>query len=81
MVVNLFELILTIDLFDIFRVISEILRHIKQSTQKALNNKISTRSSRLEFESDNITKPKAIKFVAKKYCLIISNNGNILHQL
>ena len=34
----------------------------------------------LEFKSDNITKSKAIKFIAKKYCLITSTNGNVLHQ-
>ena len=51
---------------DIFRAINEIFRHIKQSTKKTLINKISTRLLRLEFKSDNITKSKAINFIAKK---------------
>ena len=34
----------------------------------------------LEFKSDDIIKPKAMKFIVKKYCLTISNNGNVLCQ-
>ena len=64
--------------FDIFRAISEIFRHNKQSTKKTLRNKLSTR---LEFKSDNITKSKAIKFIVKrKYCLIISNNRTVVKK-
>ena len=43
--------------------------------------KISTRFSGLEFKSDNIIKSIAIKYFVKKYCLIISNNGNLWCQL
>ena len=50
---------------DIFRAINKIFRHIKQSTKKTLINKISTRTLRLEFTSDNISKSKAIKFIVK----------------
>ena len=49
--------------FDIFRAINEIFRHIKQSTKKTLINIISTRLLGLEFKSDNIITPKAIKFI------------------
>ena len=59
--------------FDIFRAISEIFRHIKQSTKKTVINKMSTRLLGLEFKSDNIIKSRAMKFTAQKYCLIISN--------
>ena len=52
--------------FDIFRAIFEIFRHIKQSTKKALINKISTRLLGLEFKSNNIIKSKAMKFFVKK---------------
>ena len=45
--------------FDILKTINEIFRHIKQSTDKALISKISTRLLRLEFKSDNITKSKS----------------------
>ena len=41
-------------------------RHIKQSTIKPLINKISTRLLGLELKSDNIIKPKDIKFIVKK---------------
>ena len=67
--------------FDIFRGISEIFRRVKQSTKKTLINKISTRFLGSKFKSDNIIKPKAMKFIVRKYCLIISNNGHILLQL
>ena len=67
--------------FDIFRTINKTLRHIKQSTRKTLTNKISTRLLGLESKSDNIIKSKAMKVIFQKYCLIISNNGNVLHQL
>ena len=67
--------------FNIFRAITEIFRHIKESTEKPLINKISTRLLELEFKSDNIIKSKAMKFFVKKYCLITSNNGNLLHEL
>ena len=58
--------------FDIFRAINEIFRQIKQLPK--------TRLLGLEFKSDNIIKSKAMKFIVKKYCLIISNNGNVVHQ-
>ena len=71
--------------FDTFRVINGIFRHVKQSTKKTLISKVSTRLLTrllgLEFKSDNISKSKAMKFIVKKYCLILSNNGNVLHQL
>ena len=35
----------------------------------------------LEFKSDNIIKSKAMRLIVKKYCLIISNNRNLLSQL
>ena len=47
--------------FDIFRIISEIFKHIKQATKKTLINKIS-RIFGLESKSDNITKSNAIKY-------------------
>ena len=56
-------------------------RQIKQTTRKTLINKTSARLLRLQFKSDNITKSKAMKVIAKKYCLIISNNGNLLRPL
>ena len=52
--------------FDILRTVTEIFRHIKQSTKKALTNKISTRLLGLEFKSDNIIKSNAMKFIVKK---------------
>ena len=67
--------------FDIFKTINKIFRHIKQSTNKALVNKISTRLLGLEFKSNNIIKSKAMKFIVKKYWLIINNNGNVLCKL
>ena len=63
-----------------FRAINEIFRHIKQSTKKLIK-RTSTRLLGLEFNSGNIVKLKAMKFIAKKYCLIISNNGNISRHL
>ena len=51
--------------FDIFRAINEIFGHIKQSTEKTLISKISTRLLRLELKSDNETKSKAIKLIIK----------------
>ena len=67
--------------FDVFRAINEIFRHYKKSTKETLINKISTALLGLESKSDNIAKSKAIKFIVKKYCLIVSNNGNLLCQL
>ena len=67
--------------FDIFKTFNEIFIHIIQSTKKTLINKFSTRSLGLEFKSDNIIKSKAIKFIVKKCCLAIINNGNVLHKL
>ena len=67
--------------FDIFKTANKIFRHIKQSTKKTLINEISRRLLELEFKSDNIIKPKSIKFIVKKYFLIISNNENLLFQL
>ena len=78
--VSLLELILTKETLILWA-INEIFRHIKQSTKKTLINKLSTILLGLEFKSDNITKLKAIKFIVKKYCLIISKNGNVLCQL
>ena len=66
---------------DISKTVNEIFRYIKQSTKKTLVNKILTKLLQLEFKSDNKTKLKAIKFVVKKYCPIISNNGNVFLQL
>ena len=51
--------------FDIFRAITEIFRHIKQSTKKTLVNKISTTLLGLEFKSDNIINSKVMKFIVK----------------
>ena len=42
--------------FDTFRAIDEIFRHFKQSTEKTLISKISTRLLGLEFKSDNMIK-------------------------
>ena len=68
--------------FDIVRAINEIFGHFKQSTKKSLINKIPTRLLRLAFKSDKITKSKTIKcIVLKVYCPVVSNNGNVLHQL
>ena len=67
--------------FDIFKTVNEIFRHIIQSTKKTLINKFSTRLLGLEFKSNNIVKPKTIKFIVKKYCLTIIINGNVLHKL
>ena len=50
--------------FDILEAVKGIFRHIKQSTNKTLISKILTRLS--EFKSDNIIKPKVMKFIAKK---------------
>ena len=43
--------------------------------------KVSTRLLGLEFKPNNIIKSKPLKFIVKQYCLIISNNGNLLCQL
>ena len=51
--------------FNIFRTISEIFRHIKQSTKKNLMNKISARLLGFEFKSDNMIKSKAMKFITR----------------
>ena len=42
--------------FDIFRAITEIFRHIEQSTKKTLINTILTRLFRLDFKLDNTIK-------------------------
>ena len=68
MVVSLLELILT-KKTEFFRVINKIFRNIKQPSKKPLTNKISTRLLGLEFKSDNITKSKAITFIAIKVLL------------
>ena len=60
--------------------INEIFRDIKQSTKKALLNKISIGLLGLEFKLENIIKSKAMKFIVKKLFLLISNNGNVLCQ-
>ena len=56
--------------FYIFKDITEIFRHIKQSsnqlTKKTLIDKISMRLLRLEFKSDNAIKSGAIKYIVKK---------------
>ena len=51
--------------FNLFRSISEIFRHIKQSTKKNLINKISARFLGFEFKSDNMIKSKAMKFITQ----------------
>ena len=49
---------------------------------KTLINKILARLLGSKFEPDNIIKSKAKNFIIKKkYCLIISSNGNLLYQL
>ena len=63
--------------FDILRAINETFRHIKQLTKKTFKKK----KLELGFKSDNITKSQALKFIVKKYYLIISNNRNALHNL
>ena len=52
--------------FDIFRTISEIFRHIKQSSRKTLINKFLKLLLELEFKSDNTIKSKAMKYIVKK---------------
>ena len=47
------------------RIINEKFRHIKQSTKKLIK-RTSTRSLCLEFNSGNIVKLNALKFIAKK---------------
>ena len=42
--------------FDIFKVVDEIFRYIKQSIKKTLLSNISTRLLALKFESGNIIK-------------------------
>ena len=59
--------------FDSFRTINEIFRHLKQSNEETVINKLSIRLLGLEFTSDNIVKSKAMEFLLKKYYLIISN--------
>ena len=57
-----------------FEALSQIFRHIKQSsnhltkqsTKKALSDKISMRILELEFKSKNMTKLKPIKYIVKK---------------
>ena len=48
---------------DVFRAINEIFRNIKQATKKTLINKTSTTLLRLDFKTDNIIKPTAIKYI------------------
>ena len=60
--------------FDFFKAINQIFRHIKQSsnqltkqsTKKSLIEKILMRLLTLEFESYNKLKSKAIKYIVKK---------------
>ena len=49
--------------FDVFRAINEIFRNIKQATKKTLINKTSATLLRLEFKTDDIIKPTAIKYI------------------
>ena len=62
--------------FDVFKAINEIFRHIKQSsiqlTKKILIYTISTRLLGLEFKLDNTIKSKAIKYILKINCAIMS---------
>ena len=51
---------------DIFKTINEIFKYIKQSTKTTLTNKFMIRLPGLEFESDNVIKSKAMKFIVKK---------------
>ena len=67
--------------FDFFKTINDKFRRIKQSTKQVLINKILRRLLGLELQSDNIIKSKTMKFIVKKYFLIISNNGHPLCQL
>ena len=67
--------------FDFFKTINDKFRRIKQSTKQVLINKILRRLLGLELQSDNIIKSKTMKFIVKKYFLIISNNGHALCQL
>ena len=68
--------------FDIFKLSMKYLDTLNNRLKIFIINKILTRILGLEFKSDNIIKSKAIKFIVqKKYCLIISNNENLLCQL
>ena len=81
--------------FEIFKAIDEIFRYIKQTsnqlTKKGLIAKISMRLLKLEFKSDNIIKPKAMKYIVEKniarlwvkssYFTLYKSNGNVLSQL
>ena len=67
--------------FDAFQTVNKIFRHIKQLTKKTLINKTSKKLLGLQFKWDNITKLKAIRFISKRYCLIIINNKDVLRQL
>ena len=49
--------------FDVFRAINEIFWNIKQATKKTLINKTSATLLRLEFKTDDIIKPTAIKYI------------------
>ena len=57
------------------RWMNEIFRHIKQSsnqlTKKLLIDKISMILLGIHFKSDNTRKSKSIKYVVKRYCLIM----------
>ena len=64
------------EIFDVFEAINEIFSHIKQSsnqlTKKTLIYKVSMRLIGLNFKSNNTIKSNAIKYIVKKYCLIMS---------
>ena len=68
-----FRIDLNKEYIDIFKVINEIFRHIKQlpnqqtkqSTKKTLIGNISMRLLGLKFKSDNTLKSKAMKYIAK----------------
>ena len=49
--------------------------------KKSLISKVSTRLLGWKFESDNIIKSKAIKFIVKKYCLINETKVQMLEKL
>ena len=52
--------------FNIFKSINEIHRHIKNSTEKSLTDKISERILELQFKSNHSIITKALKRVVKK---------------
>ena len=72
--------------FNIFRVINEIHRHIKNSTEKltekstkkSLIDELSNKLLRLEFKSNNSIKAECLKYVVKKYCLHYEHENLLL---